>query len=29
MKWRENIAMKALAFMAAVAAITPPAIRAW
>ena len=23
MKWRENMAMKALAFMAAVAAITP------
>ena len=25
MKWRENMAMKALAFMAAVGGVTPPA----
>ena len=29
MKWRENILMKALAFMAAVAAFTATAIMAW
>ena len=29
MKWRENIAMKALAFMAAVAAFTATAILTW
>lgn len=29
MKWRENMAMKALAFMAAVAAFTATAILSW
>ena len=29
MKWRENMAMKALAFMAAVAAFTATAIMGW